>query len=69
MANIMALPVRYNEQAINCIVDKRTSSLLGEVLGADTTGSAVARVGTHAYNHFWFVLGFSPSLGYSSALE
>ena len=29
-----------------CIVDKRTPSLRGEVLGADTTGPAVARVGT-----------------------
>ena len=29
-----------------CIVDKRTPSLRGEILGADTTGPAVARVGT-----------------------
>ena len=29
-----------------CIVDKRTPSLRGEALGADTTGPAVARVGT-----------------------
>ena len=29
-----------------CIVVKRTPSLRGEVVGADTTGPAVARVGT-----------------------
>ena len=30
-----------------CVVDKRTPTLPGEVLGADTTGPAVTRVGTH----------------------
>ena len=38
------------ERTNHCIVDKRTPSLRGEVLGADTTGPAVARVGTIQLN-------------------
>ena len=32
-------------------VDRRTPSLRGEILGADTTGPAVARVGTTDSSH------------------
>ena len=40
------------------IVDKRTPSLRGEVLGADTTGPAVARVGTLHLN--WVSSAYCP---------
>ena len=51
MADGMSLP-RVVTNELYYIVDKRTPSLRGEVLGADTTGSAVARVGT-AYSRPW----------------
>ena len=40
-------------------MDKRTPSLLGEVLGADTTGPAVARVGTTLKNE-WVIFAYCP---------
>ena len=41
-----------------CIVDKRTPSLRGEVLGAGTTGPAVARVGAVQLN--WVSSSYCP---------
>ena len=54
MADTMSLPRVITIELLHggnsgyCIVDKRTPSLRGEVLGDDTTGSAVAPVGTGA---------------------
>ena len=44
MADGMSLPRVMTKELLYC--GQRTPSLRGEVLGADTTGPAVARVGT-----------------------
>ena len=53
MADGMTLPYVITNY---CIVDKRTPSLRGEVLGAGTTGPAVYRCG-RSIGHFWALCG------------
>ena len=57
MADGMSLP-RVITKTNYCIVDKRTLGPRGEVLGADTTGPAVARVGTIQLN--WVSSAYCP---------